>query len=581
MEGKITFSESLRKRLDLLKINKNNLKLLSKKLLKLVSSSIKRNKSFFRKFRNQIYIISGGFKEYIYPVVSKYGIPEKNIFANTFIFNNKGAVIDYDKTNPLSQNQGKIKTLQKLSLDGDVLVLGDGYTDYELKKFGVAKNFTAFTENIKRQSIIDKADQIVSSFDEFLFINHLPTSISYPKNRIKVVLLENINNEAVKKFEKEGYSVEYYSNSFSSEELYKKINNVTILGIRSKTILDNNFFKKNPRLLVVGAFCIGVNQIDIKAATENGTVIFNSPYGNSRSVAELIIGEIIILMRGIIKKNTEVHQGIWNKSSTNSHEIRGKTLGIIGYGNIGTQLSILAEALGMNIIFFDLVDRPTIGNSKKAKNLTELLKKSDVISVHVDGRKENKNIFGEKEFSLMKPGVIFLNSSRGHVVDLNALAKYIKNEKIKGAAIDVFPNEPNGKTDCFSSVLQKFDNVILTPHIGGSTEEAQKTIANYVSDKIIDYINTGNTFASINFPKIQVEPVKKYHRLLHFHKNIPGMLAKINGVIADKNLNVENQLLKTEGDFGYLITDINKKYDQLVLNQLKKIPGTIRFRVLY
>jgi len=432
-----------------------------------------------------------------------------------------------------------------------------------------------------RKSVIKEADQIAPNFDEFLYANKLPASISYPKNRIKTLLLENINQEAVKTFEKEGYVVEYYEKTLPHDELMEKIKNISILGIQSSTKINEELLKKAGRLISLGAFCIGTNQINLSIASQKGIAIFNAPYSNTRSVVELMIGEIIVLMRNIIDKNNLLHKGIWNKSTVNSHEIRGKTLGIIGYGNIGSQLSVLAESLGMQVLFYDKAAKLALGNAKKCLSLKEVFKNSDIISVHVDGNPENKNLISGKEFKIMKDGVIFLNASRGFVVDIQALSKYIKEGKIGGVAIDVFPDEPKNKGDQFISELQNLPNVILTPHIGGGTEEAQKNIGEFVSHKIIDYINTGNTMLSVNFPNVQLPALHNSHRLLHIHKNVPGILAQINNILAKNNINIEGQYLKTNEEIGYVITDINKRHNHSFLVELKNIRDTIHSRILY
>lgn len=581
-EDKISFEESLNKRLELLKANRQDVEKLAAHLKKNISDSILRNKNFFKTFKDNIYIISGGFKDFIIPVIKPFGIPESHVFANTFIYDNKGNITDFDKTNPLSQENGKAKLVKSLNLtDADTYVIGNEYTDYKLKELGLVKEFIAFTENIERDVVVNKADRVAPTFDEFLYINKLPMSLSYPKNRINVMLLENIDKDAVTRFEKEGYSVTYYEKSLPEEELAEKIKNVFILGIRSGTRITPKVLQNADHLLTVGAYCIGTNQIDLLSCAQQGITVFNAPYSNTRSVVELIIGEIIMLFRDVVNKSNKTHKGIWDKSAKGAHEIRGKTLGIIGYGNIGSQVSVLAESLGMKVIFYDIVEKLALGNAKRCKTMQELLKTADIITVHVDGSPQNINLISEKELHAMKDDVIFLNASRGFVVDINALVKYLKNGKIKGAAIDVFPKEPKGKDDPFISELQQFPNVILTPHIGGSTEEAQKNIAEFVSTKIIEYINSGNTYLSVNIPNIQVPPQNHTHRLLHLHENVPGIMAKINSILAENNINIEGQYLKTNEQIGYVITDVNKKYDVQVLDILKKIPHTIRFRVLY
>ena len=403
---------------------------------------------------------------------------------------------------------------------------------------------------------------------------------SFPKNKIKVLILENIHTDAEQIFEREGYQIEVISSALSEEELCEKIQGVFIIGIRSKTHITRKVLEHADRLMAVGAFCIGTNQIDLKACAEQGIIVFNAPYSNTRSVVELALAEIIMLMRRIPYMTTGMHQGKWDKSAKGSYEIRSKKLGIIGYGNIGAQLSVLAEAAGMDVYYYDLVEKLALGNATKVDTLDELLAKVDVVTLHVDGRKENKMIFGEEQFKKMKPGSIFINLSRGFVVDIDALASHLESGHIAGAAVDVYPEEPKSNQEEFVSKLRGIPNVILTPHIGGSTQEAQKNIANYVPGMIIDYINTGNSFNSVNFPNLQLPALKNAHRLIHVHRNEPGIMAKINQILATSDANIVGQYLKTNEEIGYVITDVNK-YSQAVLDELKAIEGTIRFRILY
>jgi D-3-phosphoglycerate dehydrogenase len=335
------------------------------------------------------------------------------------------------------------------------------------------------------------------------------------------------------------------------------------------------------RLICAGAFCIGTNQIDLNAALTRGVCVFNAPYSNTRSVVELAVGHIIALFRNIPRKNAQMHAGIWDKSATGSREIRGKKLGIVGYGSIGSQLSVLAEAMGMEVYFYDVVDKLALGNAKICRSLEELLRKVDVLSLHTDGRKENQNLIGKKELQMMQKGSFLVNLARGHVVDIDALCEALSSGHIAGAAIDVFPYEPAANDEPFVSPLTKFDNVILTPHIGGSTAEAQENIAEYVPAKIIDYINSGSTYASVNFPNLQLPRLLDAHRLIHLHHNVPGILAKINGTLAEFNVNIVGQYLKTNDKVGYVITDVNRAYEGEVTAALKAIPDTIRFRILY
>ncbi|MGB8705599.1 MAG: phosphoglycerate dehydrogenase, partial [Gillisia sp.] len=335
------------------------------------------------------------------------------------------------------------------------------------------------------------------------------------------------------------------------------------------------------RLIAVGAFCIGTNQIDLEECLKKGVAVFNAPFSNTRSVVELAIGEIILLMRNLPDKIRKMHEGNWDKSADGSFEVRGKKLGIIGYGNIGAQLSVVAEAIGFDVYYYDLVEKLALGNATKCNSLKELIETVDIVTLHIDGRKENKNLIGEKQFRQMKEGAIFLNLSRGHVVDIEALKNAIDSGKIKGAGIDVFPKEPKTNHEKFESSLCGLPNVILTPHIGGSTLEAQENIGNFVPGKIIDYINTGGTFNSVNFPNLQLPILENAHRLIHIHHNKPGIIAQINKILAENDINIVGQYLKTNESVGYVITDINKQYDNAVIKELKGIKDTIRFRILY
>jgi D-3-phosphoglycerate dehydrogenase len=581
MDGKMSFTWSLSKRLKLINADREHIKKLIPKLKKNISRSIINNKKFFKTYSDNIIILSGGFKEYILPIALKYHIKGENVYANTLTFNSKERITGFDKKNLLAREDGKSKQLKKLHLNGELIVIGDGHTDFEIKKSGLAHKFYAFTENIERETVLKNADYVAPSFDEFLYVSKLPMSISYPKNRIKVLLLENIHRDAINLFKTEGYHVETVSKSLKETELSELINDVSILGIRSKTNVTAKVLANAKKLLATGAFCVGTNQVDLDACSRKGVIVFNAPFSNTRSVVELVAGEIIMLMRGIFDKSSKLHKGIWDKSSAGSYEVRGKKLGIIGYGKIGSQLSVLAESLGMEVYFCDILEKLAIGNAKKCHSLKELLVKADIVSVHVDGNEQNENFISEREFKMMKDGVIFLNLSRGFVVDINALTKYLKSGKVKGAAIDVFPEEPESNDQFFKSGLQNLQNVILTPHIGGSTDEAQKDIANFVPSKIIDFINSGNSYYSVNFPNIQLPSFVNAHRLIHIHHNVPGILAQINAIFANHNINIIGQYLKTNEMIGYAITDISKKYNPELINELKKIPNTIKFRVLY
>ena len=581
MDGKITFADSLKQRLALINCGKAEIEVLIKKLRKEVTRSITNNADFFRQNSDEVIIISGGFKEYIIPVAEKFGIKPENVYANTFLFDKNGMITGYDTSGHLCKANGKVKQLKALKLKVRLVVIGDGHTDYELKQSGLIDKFYAFTENIERESVMKKADHVTPSFDEFLYVSRLPMSISYPKNRIKVLLLENIHRDAAAIFKAEGYMVESYPGSMEENQLAEKIKDVSILGIRSKTVLNEKVLAKAKKLIAVGAFCVGTNQIELDACSRRGIIAFNAPFSNTRSVVELVIGEMILLMRGIIDKNNSLHKGIWDKSSKDSFEIRGKKLGIISYGKIGSQLSVLAEDMGMEVYYYDVLEKLALGNARKCHSMKELLKKCDVVSVHVDGSAQNKGLIGAKEFRLMKKGAIFMNLSRGSVADIEALAENIRQGRLKGASLDVFPYYPVSNDEAFVSPLQELKNVILTPHIGGSTDEAQKDIANFVPSKVIDFVNSGSSYYSVNFPNIQLPSFENAHRLIHIHHNVPGILAKINSAFAGHNINIIGQYLKTNEQVGYVITDISKKYDPAVIKELKEIDHTIKFRILY
>jgi len=581
MAGELSFAESLRKRVALLGANKKNLDDLVQVLRGKVSDSFIRNKEFFTTFGDQIRIVSSGFKEFIVPIVGEFGIKDENVYANTFRFDEAGNIIGFDEQNYLSQDKGKVKLLKELQLPGEVYVLGDGYTDYEIREAGLANKFFAFTENVERDLVISMADHTSASLEEFLYDNQLPMTVSYPKSRISVLLLENIHPHAVELFRTEGYQVETLAGGLDEDELCEKIKNVSILGIRSKTMLTAKVLENANKLISVGAFCIGTNQIDLDTCLKKGISVFNAPYSNTRSVVELAVGEMILLTRKIVEKSNQMHAGKWEKNAKQSYEVRGKKLGIIGYGNIGTQLGVIAEALGMQVYFYDVVDKLALGNAHKCHNLNQLLEIVDIITLHTDGRKSNANLIGEKQFARMRDGVVFLNLSRGHIVDIKALAAALKSGKVRGAGLDVFPEEPKTNQDPFISELQGLPNVLLSPHIGGSTEEAQFNIADYVPGKMIEYINTGSTYMSVNFPEIQLPELANAHRLIHCHANVPGILAKINQILANNQINIVGQYLKTNAQIGYVITDIDKEYNKDVIKELRAIDSTIKFRVLY
>ncbi|MFM2337506.1 MAG: phosphoglycerate dehydrogenase [Bacteroidota bacterium] len=405
---------------------------------------------------------------------------------------------------------------------------------------------------------------------------------SYPKEKIKILFLENISDTAVANFKKGGYTqVEKITKALTEEELIQAVKDVHILGIRSKTQVTEKVLAAAKKLQVIGCFCIGVNQVDLKAATKNGVVVFNAPYSNTRSVAELVIGLSIMLIRRIPDKNKAAHEGIWMKEAKGSFELRGKTLGIIGYGNIGSQVSVLAEAMGMKVLFYDTETKLPLGNASDGKTLKEVLSKSDIVTLHVPETKQTKNLISKAILKHFKKGAILINYARGEVVDLDALRNAMVEGNISGAAIDVFPWEPEKNGDRFQTPLQDLPNVILTPHIGGSTEEAQQNIGEDVSVKLYNYLEKGITFGSHTVPALALPPQEGSHRILHIHSNVPGVLSEINTQLSKNKINILAQYLKTNDEIGYVVLDVDKQLSAKALQLLKDVKATIKVRMLY
>ena len=413
-----------------------------------------------------------------------------------------------------------------------------------------------------------------------LFMNIATTS--YPRSKIKVLLLENIAEAAVAEFAQSGYDeVRTLSGAISEAELIEAVKGVHIIGIRSKTRISANVIAAADKLLAIGAFCIGVNQVDLTAATRRGIAVFNAPYSNTRSVAELVIGLCVMLIRKITDKNAAAHAGKWMKEAKGSFELRGKTLGVVGYGNIGSQVSIMAEALGMQVIYFDISTKMPHGNAKQERDLRELVRRSNIVTLHVPSDQTTRNLFNAEMLGELQPGSIFINYSRGDVVDLDALKAKIDDGTISGAAVDVFPEEPEKNGDEFLSVLQNLPNVILTPHIGGSTEEAQANIGLDVTAKLIKYLEFGTSSGSHTVPDVNLPPQAGTHRILHIHQNIPGVLSEINSKLSEKGINILGQFLKTNEEIGYVILDVDTELSREALEILKAINGTIRARMVY
>jgi D-3-phosphoglycerate dehydrogenase / 2-oxoglutarate reductase len=399
---------------------------------------------------------------------------------------------------------------------------------------------------------------------------------------VRALLLENVHPDAVALIENAGYAVEAVDRALDQAELAKALEGVQLLGIRSKTDVPASVLRDSRAadLVAIGAFCIGTNQIDVATASDRGVAVFNAPFSNTRSVVELALAEIIALTRRLTEKNADMHAGVWDKSAVGAHEVRGRRLGIVGYGNIGAQLSVLAEALGMTVAFFDTADKLALGNARRCQTLAELLAWSDIVTLHVDGRSGNSGMFGAEQFDAMRPGSLFLNLSRGFVVDHVALRRCIDSGHLAGAAVDVFPVEPRGRGEEFESELRGLPNVILTPHIGGSTEEAQQDIGRYVAGKLRDFVVDGTTTMSVNLPHLVLPQRTDTHRIAHIHHNVPGVLARINGVLADHKVNIEGQLLGTRGELGYVLTDIAVDYPPAVIAELESLEETVRVRLL-
>ncbi|ASM50906.1 MULTISPECIES: phosphoglycerate dehydrogenase [Pseudoalteromonas] len=408
------------------------------------------------------------------------------------------------------------------------------------------------------------------------------SKVSLAKDKIKILLLEGVHQSAVETLKRNGYSnIDYVKTSLPEDELKERIKDVHFVGLRSRTHINQAVLESAEKLVAIGCFCIGTNQVDLSAARERGIAVFNAPFSNTRSVAELVLGEILLLLRGIPERNAAAHRGGWLKTATGSFEARGKTLGIIGYGHIGTQLGIMAENIGMNVEYYDIEDKLSLGNATQVHNLTQLLQRADIISLHVPETPQTKNLIGTAELAVMKQGSILINASRGTVVDIDALAEALSEKKLSGAAIDVFPVEPKSNEEEFVSPLREFDNVILTPHIGGSTQEAQENIGIEVAGKLAKYSDNGSTITAVNFPEVSLPELANRSRLLHVHHNRPGVLTQINQAFAQHGINIAAQYLQTDESIGYVVIDVDTDQSEVALKELSAVEGTIRARILH
>lgn len=550
MDGKMPFNKSLKARIALLSAKKYHLNMLVNKLRKKVSPSFARNKEFFKKYQGRVLIVSGGFKEFIAPVVKSFFINEDCIYANTFIYDKKNIIIGSDEENPLAQEGGKVKLLKQLKLKGQVIAIGDGYTDYQMRESGMAEQFFAFTENIARERVLAKADYIAPSLDEILYKMKLPMALSYPKSRINTMLLGKETFATAPYFKLEGYNV-IKRDSLSNKALTDLKNASIIVSSLKQEITNLNTF---PKLISLAVWGNNNQQFNANMAQQMAVPIFSSPYANTRSVVELGLGFMFQLSR---QTNTE---------------LRGKKIGIIGYGNAGSLMGVLTQNLGMDVLYFDEKDRAPLGNAIACKSLTDLLKKSNYVVLLQS--KNAGTILAEKELKQMQPNACLINLSYDDSVEFQAVLKLIQQKKLFGFAMD-FQQEENYLK------LKQNSQIIATLNQRNNTLETQQNIASFTSEKIIQYINTGNISRSLNFPDIQLPALQGSHRFIHIHQNKPGLLAKINAVLAKHKINITGQYLKTNETLGYVITDVSKKYDNEVISELKKIEATIKFRVIY
>lgn len=550
MDGKMPFNKSLKVRIALLSAKKYHLNMLVNRLRKKVSPSFARNKEFFKKYQGRVLIVSGGFKEFIAPVVKSFFIDEDCIYANTFIYDKKNNIIGSDEENPLAQEGGKVKLLKQLKLKGQVIAIGDGYNDYQMRESGMAEQFFAFTENIARERVLAKADYIAPSLDEILYKMKLPMALSYPKSRINAVLLGRETFATEPYFKLEGYNV-IKRDSLTNKALTDLKNASIIVSSLKQEITDLNNF---PKLISLAVWGNNNQQFNTSIAQQMAVPIFSSPFANTRSVVELGLGFMFQLSR---QTNTE---------------LRGKKIGIIGYGNAGSLMGVLAQNLGMDVLYFDEKDRAPLGNAIACKSVTDLLKKSNYVVLLQS--KNTGTILAEKELKQMQPNACLINLSYDDSVEVQAGLKLVQQKKLFGFAMDFQQEESYLK-------LKPNSQIIATLNQRNNTLETQQNIASFTSEKIIQYINTGNISRSLNFPDIQLPALQGSHRFIHIHKNKPGLLAKINAVLAKHKINITGQYLKTNETLGYVITDVSKKYDNEVINELKKIEATIKFRVIY
>ncbi len=594
--GELSVADALHQCFALAKVTRTDVEAVAARVLETLNPRVIECLAALQQAGKRIFIFSTGFEELVRPVTRALQVPDDHVFTNQLIYDYQGEVIGFNEKNPLFLSAGKGFLIEQLKNDGRLpggtAVVGRSASDLAIRKNNVARIFVYFAgarthEEVRRQAdfVVDRFDHLLPLFFSEEELSNEKMQLYYEQNghesiagETRILLLENIHDEAVQRFRREGLEPRLHKGALGAGELAVQAAGVQVLGLRSQTRVTSRLLTALPDLQVIGAFCIGTNQIDLAEAARAGIPVFNAPYSNTRSVAELVVGEIIMLMRRIPEKSQAAHAGLWLKGAVGCSEIRGKLAGIIGYGHIGSQVSVLLESLGMSVCFHDIVDKLPLGNAVRAASLEALLERADVVTLHVPDTPETRNLMDAARIRRMKPGACLINASRGRVVDLAALRQALDQGALAGAAVDVFPDEPNQSRERFSSPLQGAANTILTPHIGGSTEEAQVDIAHYVSDKLLRFIRTGATTGAVNFPEVDLPRVANTHRILHVHHNVPGVLAKINNLFARRSINVAGQLLQTRGEIGYLIVDVDQQVSSQVLDLMGHIAETIKVR---
>jgi len=594
--GETSVTEALHQCFGLTGVNRGDVEAVAAGIMEEVNPRVIESIQALQEAGKRIFILSTGFDELVRPVTRALHVDDDHVFTNQLIYDFRGEVVGFNERNPLFLSAGKGFLVEQLKNDGRLpggtTVVGRSASDLAIRKNNVAQLFvyylnTRIHEEIRRQAdfVIERFDQLLPLFFSEEEFSNERMQVYYQQNgaveeevKPNVLLLENIHDAAVQQMKREGLEPRLLKSALSNDELCSDAADVHVLGIRSQTRVTARAIACMENLMVIGAFCIGTNQVDLEAAAAAGIPVFNAPYSNTRSVAELVVGEIIMLMRRIPEKSQAAHASQWLKSAAGCTEIRGKTVGIIGYGHIGSQVSVLLESLGMTVCFHDIVDKLPLGNAQRAASLEELLGRSDVVTLHVPDTPITRDLIGAAQIARMKQGAFLINLSRGRVVDLAALRAALDAGALGGAGVDVFPEEPNHPREPFLSPLQGARNTIITPHIGGSTQEAQIDIAAYVGEKMLRFIHTGATTGAVNFPEVELARVPNTHRILHVHHNVPGVLAKINNLFARRSINIAGQLLQTRERIGYLIIDVDQQVSTQVLDLMGHIAETIRVR---